>query len=86
VYQIDLNPSARKDLDRLPSDVWQRVREKLYALRDDPRPLGCTKLAGGESGWRIRVGDWRVLYDIDDAARRVTILRVRHRRDVYRSP
>jgi mRNA interferase RelE/StbE len=85
VYQIELKPSARKDLDRLTGDAWQRVREKLLGLRDDPRPPGCTKLTGSQNVWRVRVGDWRVIYDIDDAARLVTILRVNHRRDVYRS-
>ena len=85
MYQIELKSSARKDLDRLTGDAWQRVREKLLALRDDPRPPGCTKLTGSQNVWRLRVGDWRVIYEIDDAARLVTILRVKHRRDVYRS-
>lgn len=84
MYRLELKPSAAKDLDRLPGETWQRVKAALTALRTDPRPAGCVKLAGGE-GWRIRVGDWRALYDIDDGAQVVTILRVKHRRDVYRN-
>lgn len=83
MYKLELKPSAAKDLDRLQGDTWQRVKAALLALRDDPRPAGCTKLRGGE-GWRIRVGDWRAIYDIDDAGQVVLILRVKHRQDVYR--
>lgn len=86
MYRVELKPSARKDLDRLTGDAWERIKEKLLALRDDPRPPGCTKLAGNEGAWRVRVGDWRVIYDIDDASRVVTVLRVKHRRDGYRNP
>jgi mRNA interferase RelE/StbE len=85
VYRLELRPSAAKDLDRLTGEAAQRVFERVRALRDDPRPAGCVKLAGDESAWRIRIGDWRVIYDIDDAARLITILRVKHRRDVYRN-
>ena len=83
MYRLEMRPSAEKDLDRLQGETWQRVRTALKALRENPRPAGCVKLAGGE-GWRIREGDWRAIYDIDDAAQVVTILRVKHRKDVYR--
>jgi len=84
VYQLRLKPSAEKDLDRLQGELWQRTKEALLGLRTNPRPPGCVKLAGGS--WRIRIGDWRAIYDIDDTAQTVTVLRVKHRRDVYKAP
>ena len=83
MYRLELRPSVEKDLDRLQGETWQRVKTALKDLREDPRPAGCVKLSGGE-GWRIRVGDWRAIYDIDDGAQLVTVLRVKHRKDVYR--
>lgn len=83
MHRLSIKPSAEKDLDRLHGEIWQRVKAALLGLRDDPRPAGGVKPAG-EGGWRIRVGDWRAIYDIDDAAQEVTILRVKHRKDVYR--
>ncbi len=83
MYRLELRPSAAKDLDRLRGETWERVKAALLALRNDPRPAGRLKLAG-EGGWRIREGDWRVIYDSDDGAQLVTVLRVKHRRDAYR--
>ncbi len=82
MYRLLLKPKAQKDLDRLRGETWERVREALLALRQDPRPRGCIKLRTG--AWRIRIGDYRATYDIDDTERTVTVLRVRHRRDIYR--
>ena len=62
----------------------ERIHHKILGLQDDPRPQGSRKLSGNLEGWRIRVGDYRVLYQIDDDAATVTIVRVKHRRDVYR--
>ena len=56
---------------------------QILALAGNPRPAGCKKLKGYKDQWRVRVGDWRVLYIMDDAAKRVTITRVAHRREVY---
>jgi mRNA interferase RelE/StbE len=83
MYRLDLKPSAARDLDRVQGTTWQRLKSALLALRDEPRPPGCIRLSGAES-WRIRVGDWRVIYDIDDADQLITVLRVKHRRDAYR--
>jgi mRNA interferase RelE/StbE len=63
--------------------VFKRIDRKILALADNPRPPGCKKLRGYRDQWRIRVGDWRVVYLIDDVARLVTITRVAHRREVY---
>ncbi|MEX2175277.1 MAG: type II toxin-antitoxin system RelE/ParE family toxin [Pirellulaceae bacterium] len=84
VYQVFLERSAEKDLRRLSAEVHDRAIEAIRALATDPRPLGCRKLAGTKSDWRIRVGDYRVLYEIADAVRIVRVHRVRHRREVYR--
>jgi len=82
VYRLYLNPRAQKELDRLRGRTWERVRDAILALREDPRPRGCKKLKTG--AFRIRVGDYRVIYDVDDDSLAIEILRVKHRRDVYR--
>ena len=82
MHRLLLSPRAQKDLDRMVGNTWQRVREALTSLSHTPRPKGYVKLSTG--AWRVRVGEIRVLYDIDDKARTVEILRVKHRRDVYR--
>ena len=84
MYRLLLTNSARKDLDRLRGATWERLREALLALRQEPRPPGCRKLQAGPLMYRIRIGDYRAVYDVDDEATAVTVLRIRHRRDVYR--
>jgi mRNA interferase RelE/StbE len=80
-----IKASAEKDIRRLSRDVRECVASAILALREEPRPSGVRELKGrGEEGWRIRVGNYRVVYQIDDSLRQVTIFRVRHRRDVYR--
>ncbi len=81
-YRLALKPGARRDLDRLPADLFARVDARI--LSEDPRPPGAGKLRGTRNGFRVRVGDHRILYEVDDATRTVTIARVRHRREVYR--
>jgi mRNA interferase RelE/StbE len=82
-YSVQVKPSARKELEALPDNVLARVLQKMEALRDSPRPAGCKKLKGYKDQWRVRVGDWRVVYIIDDAARLISITRIAHRREVY---
>ena len=82
-HRVEVAGAAARDLDRLPGDALARVREAVDGLAEQPRPPGCVKRRPN-GPHRIRVGDYRVLYDIDDAARAVTVLRVRHRRDAYR--
>lgn len=84
VYQVLLERLAERDLRRLADDMHDRVIEAIQSLADDPRPPGCRKLAGTKDDWRIRVGDYRVVYEIADVVRIVRVHRVRHRRDVYR--
>lgn len=76
--------SAERDLRKLPGPTFQRVNKRIVAPRSEPRPPGVIKLVGSLEGWRLRCGDYRIVYQIDDDARTVTLVRVRHRRDVYR--
>jgi mRNA interferase RelE/StbE len=82
-YSVFLTRPARKDLDRLDRQTVNRLAPVIDALSSDPRPAGCLKVKGEESLWRIRVGDWRIGYEIDDAAREITIIRIAHRREFY---
>jgi mRNA interferase RelE/StbE len=83
-YSIVVLPSAARELAKLPRPTLRRIDAAIDALAADPRPAGARKLAGGSNQWRIRVGDYRVLYEIRDAVLLVTVVRVRHRREVYR--
>jgi mRNA interferase RelE/StbE len=76
-------PRAARELSSLPSSDYENIKQAMYALRENPRPVKCLKLTGRE-GWRIRVRNYRVIYKIDDAEKLVTILHVGHRRDIYR--
>ena len=82
-YTVRLKPRAERELDRLPTGLARRIWEKLLELEEAPRPPGCSKLEGSD-GYRIRVGDHRVVYLIDDRARTVEIVRIANRREVYR--
>jgi len=82
-YSVHLLPSAERDCDRLDQVIYRRCRKGMLELESDPRPHGSQKLTG-EDGYRIRVGDYRILYRIDDPTKKVYIYRVKHRREVYR--
>jgi mRNA interferase RelE/StbE len=83
-YTVEFERSARKDLDRLDHQVRARIIRKIAALTDDPRPTGVKRLSGRHDMWRIRVGDYRVVYEIRDDRLIVTIIRVAGRGSVYR--
>lgn len=85
MYKLKIKKSAERDLKRLPKPLFIRLNQQILALRQEPRPSGVRKLQGKLEGWRVRVGDYRIVYQIDDADQIVTIVRVRHRRDVYTS-
>lgn len=82
-YSLEIKPSAQKELDALGDALFGRIDRKILALAANPRPSGCRKLKGYKDLWRIRIGDWRVLYIVDDAAKVVSITRIAHRREVY---
>lgn len=83
-YAITFARSARKELERLDPALIGTVFHKIEKLGSAPRPPGCKKLHGSASLWRIRVGDYRVIYEIDDRALTIDVTTVRHRRDAYR--
>jgi len=83
-YKITFARSARKELQILPIDVAERILVKIESLAENARPTRCKKLSGGMNLWRLRVGQYRVIYTIDDNSRIVDVVVVRHRRDVYR--
>ncbi|MDA1276851.1 MAG: type II toxin-antitoxin system RelE/ParE family toxin [Verrucomicrobia bacterium] len=84
MYRVLLERAAEKDLARLSSEIHDRVIAAIQALATNPRPSGCRKLAGSKQDFRIRVGDYRVIYEIADEIRVLRVNRVRHRREVYR--
>ncbi|HEV7302013.1 MAG TPA: type II toxin-antitoxin system RelE/ParE family toxin [Tepidisphaeraceae bacterium] len=83
-YDVAFSNTAERSLGKLDRSILARIKPRVLALADDPRPPGCTKLAGHATLWRIRVGDYRVVYDVDDAAERVEVTIVAHRRESYR--
>ena len=82
-YSLVVKKSAERELRAIPKADLRRITERLRGLRTNPRPPGCEKLSGHDQ-FRIRQGDYRVVYAIDDDARVVTLVKVGHRRDVYR--
>ncbi len=82
-YQLRITRSAAKELRKLPPEAQQRIRQAVRKLADDPRPSKCKKLQGRDD-YRVTVGDYRVIYEVDDDAEVVTVWRVGHRRNVYR--
>ncbi len=84
MYRVLLERAVEKDLARLSSRIHDHVIAAIQALATNPRPPGCRKLTGSKSDWRIRIGDYRVVYEITDEIRVVRVNRVRHRREVYR--
>ena len=83
-YEIIFARSARKELQALPLTVAGRILEKIESLALNPRATGSNKLRGHENLWRIRAGDYRVIYGIDDDKRLIDVSVVRHRSDAYR--
>jgi mRNA interferase RelE/StbE len=83
-YRIRVERHAEKDLDDLSASVRRRVIQRIRGLATEPRPRGCVKLAGAEDLWRLRVGDYRLIYSVDDHESVVRIGYVRHRKDAYR--
>ena len=83
-YIVRMESGARKVLDRLPSDLYTRMMRKLDTLEENPRPFGVEKLSGPEDLYRVRVGDWRIVYAIRDRELVVIVIRIGHRREVYR--
>ena len=83
-YAVIAKPSVDKALLRLPENIQQRIVVAMDELALNPRPPGCVKLAGDDNLWRIRVGDYRVVYEIHDRRLLILVVRIGHRKDIYR--
>ena len=84
-YDLLIKRSAAKELEALPPKDRRRIATRIQTLANDPRPPGAEKLSGDDK-YRVRQGDYRVLYQIDDQAKAVTVVKIGHRSDVYRTP
>ena len=84
-YRVEIARRAVKSIAKLPRREQQRVRAAIDLLANEPRPPGCVALAGEESVYRVRIGDYRILYEIFDTRMVIQVVRVGHRRDVYRA-
>ena len=83
MYKLKILPPAQKDFDRLRGIIFNKIKNEIILLSSNPRPFGALKLAN-EEGYRIRIGDYRVLYRVDDASKEIFIYRVKHRKEAYR--
>ncbi|KZL50672.1 addiction module antitoxin [Nodularia spumigena CENA596] len=83
-YQIIITKSIQKQLDNLPNNLKERVYEKIGQLADEPRPNGVVKLKGYENEYRIRIGDYRLRYEIQDQELIILLIQCKHRREVYK--
>ncbi|MCX5674095.1 MAG: type II toxin-antitoxin system RelE/ParE family toxin [Planctomycetota bacterium] len=83
-YRVIFQPSAARQVRALSPELYRRVIAKAESLAANPRPAGCQKLKGMDATWRVRVGDYRVIYEIRDEVLVVLVVRIGHRRDVYR--
>ena len=84
-YTIHLERRAEREFRRLPREVIRRIDAMFRQLASNPRPVGVVKLSGRTaSGWRVRVGEYRILYQIDDSRNRIDVYRIKHRREAYR--
>ena len=83
-YKLNIKPSAIKDLDNIPDSEVKKIINRIVLLKDEPRPIGVQKLTDAE-GYRIRSGNYRILFIIDDNKQSVLIYRIKHRKEVYRN-
>ncbi|CED90770.1 type II toxin-antitoxin system RelE family toxin [Actinomyces succiniciruminis] len=83
-YRIEFSPAAARQLRKLNGRARLRVQAVVELLAQEPRPSGAKKLVGGRGEWRVRTGDYRIVYEVDDGVLLVLVLAVGHRREVYR--
>ena len=84
-YDVNLRPSARKDLCRLSRDIVRRIMARVDELQSAPFPVGARRLSGSDELYRVRVGDYRIVYEVDEEQGSVAVHYIRHRREVYRA-
>ena len=85
MYKVDIRRREQRALDRLPANDHRAVLSTLLGLANNPRPRGVEKVRGKSGWWRIRQGDYRIIYDVNDEQKLVTVVRIGHRREIYRS-
>ena len=83
-YAVEFTTAAAREIRKLDRQVARRILSQIDGLATEPRPAGCRKLVGEADAWRIRIGEYRVLYEVHDRTLTVSVVRVAHRRDVYR--
>ena len=84
MYEVYLEQTAERELKRLSVQNFHRIITQIKTLAENPRPSGCHKVFGSKSDWRIRMGDYRIIYEIDKKTKTVKVMRIRHRREAYR--
>ncbi len=84
-YEVQLSPAAARQLGKLEPAAIRRMQAVIELLANQPRPNGATKLVGGKGAWRVRSGDYRVVYDIDDGILLILVIAIGHRREIYRT-
>lgn len=82
-YKVTIKKSAQKEIKALPKNVIKRVLNKIKQLAEEPRPSGCRKIVGTENTWRIRVGNYRIIYNVFDEILLIEVIAVKHRKDAY---
>lgn len=85
MYQIKFHKHVFKDLDKIPNEILEKINKALVELANNPFPWGFEKISTKQKAFRIRIGDWRVVYLVIPEERQIIIMRVRHRKDVYRN-
>ena len=83
LYEVLLSKQARKQLEALPLFIFNKIIEDISHLSSLPRPVGCTKLKGYKKLYRIRAGNYRIIYEIEDKVLRILIIAIGHRKDIY---
>jgi mRNA interferase RelE/StbE len=83
-YRVDITPAARREYEKLERPFQKRLKDAILALENNPRPHGCEKMEGTGNAYRIRAGDYRVIYKICDNVLVVLVIRIGHRREIYR--
>jgi mRNA interferase RelE/StbE len=83
-YKVALTPAAIKERERLPEEIRRRIDRILRTLVEESHPPNSRKLTGSQQDWRVRVGDYRILYEIEEEAKQIVVWRIAHRREAYR--
>jgi mRNA interferase RelE/StbE len=83
MFKVSITSSAERDLKRLDRPIKNRIVSAILPLASDPRPHGCLKVKSAEGVWRIRIGDWRIGYEVDDSAGEVLVVKIVHRSNFY---